>query len=123
MANRVDPELEALIRRTYERFNARDVDAVLALMHPDVDWPNAIDDTRLTGHDAIREYWTWQFERFDPRVTPIGFESLDAGLVRVRVSQELYDLEGDLVGQGEVFHDYAFRDGLIERMDIVSAEP
>ena len=119
----VDPELRALIERTYERFNARDIDAVLALMHPDVDWPNAIDDTRITGHDAIREYWTWQFARFDPRVTPIGFEALGDGRVRVRVRQELYDLQGDLVGQGEVFHDHAFRDGLIERMDIVAAEP
>jgi hypothetical protein len=118
-----DPELEATITRLYERFNARDIDAVVALMHADVDWPNALEGTRITGHDAVRAYWLGQFARFDPRVEPIGFEALEDGRTRVRVRQELYELNGDLIGQGEVFHDYAFRDGLIERMDIVPAEP
>ena len=116
------PELEDTIRRMYERFNARDVEAVLTLMHPDVDWPNALEGTRIAGHDAVREYWRDQFSRFDPRVEPVGFEDLDDGRIRVRVHQSLYELNGDLIGQGEVFHDYAFRDGLIERMDIVAAE-
>ena len=53
---------------------------------------------------------------------PLGFESLGEARVRVRVEQSVYDLAGDLTGQGEVFHDYAFRDGLIERMDVVAAE-
>jgi hypothetical protein len=118
-----DPELEATIRRMYERFNAREVDEAIGLMHADVDWPNALDGTRIAGHDAVREYWLGQFAQFDPRVTPVGFEDLGDGRVRVRVNQELYELNGDLIGQGEVFHDYAFRDGLIERMDIVPAEP
>jgi ketosteroid isomerase-like protein len=33
----------ALLRRAYDAFNARDVDAVLALLQPDVDWPNAME--------------------------------------------------------------------------------
>jgi ketosteroid isomerase-like protein len=118
----VDSELRALIARLYEHFNAREIEAVIALMVPDVDWPNALEGTRITGHDAVREYWLGQFAQFDPRVAPIGFEALGDGRVRVRVRQELYELNGDLIGQGEVFHDYAFRDGLIERMDIVTAE-
>ena len=122
MPDAVDPDLQALIRRTYEHFNAREIDAVLALMHADVDWPNALEATRITGHDAIREYWLGQFAAFDPRVEPIGFEDLGDGRVRVRVHQSLYDLQGDLIGQGEVFHDYSFRNGLIERMDIVAAD-
>ena len=122
MANEVDPRLEAKLRRTYELFNARAIDEVLALTRPDVDWPNAVEGTRITGHDAVREYWRWQFDRFDPRVEPLGFETLGDGRVRVRVHQSLYDLNGDLVGQGEVFHDYSFCDGLIDRMDIVATE-
>ena len=118
----IDPDLERTLRRTYELFNARDIEGVLALMHPDVDWPNALEGTRLTGHDAVREYWCGQFAAFDPRVEPLGFEELGDGRVRVRVHQSLYELNGDLIGQGEVFHDYALREGLIERMDIVAAE-
>lgn len=122
MSAPVDPQLEATLRRTYERFNARAIDDVLALMHPDVDWPNALEGTRISGHDAVRAYWLRQFAEFDPRVEPLGFEDLGEGRVRVRVHQSLYDLEGDLVGQGEVLHDHTFRDGLIERMEIVAAE-
>jgi len=40
---------EELLRRAYEAFNARDLDAALALMHRDVDWPNAIDGGRVRG--------------------------------------------------------------------------
>jgi hypothetical protein len=31
-----------MLERTYAAFKARDVDAVLAAMHPDVDWPNGV---------------------------------------------------------------------------------
>ena len=30
---------EQLLRRAYEAFNARDIEAAIVLMHPDVDWP------------------------------------------------------------------------------------
>ena len=61
-------EHEELLRRAYEAFNARDVDAVLALMHPDVDWPNGMEGGRVLGRAAVREYWTRQFEMIDSRV-------------------------------------------------------
>ena len=32
-------DLERLLGRIYEAFNRRDVDTVLAAMHPAVDWP------------------------------------------------------------------------------------
>jgi len=34
-------EVRSLLEGAYEAFNRRDVDAVLAGMAPDVDWPNA----------------------------------------------------------------------------------
>src|SRR5262245_9665349 len=34
----VPRELETLLRGAYAAFNARDVDAVIAVLHPDVDW-------------------------------------------------------------------------------------
>jgi hypothetical protein len=32
-------EREALLRTIYAAFNARDIDAVLESMHPEIDWP------------------------------------------------------------------------------------
>lgn len=54
-------------------FNARHLDAALEGVHPDVDWPNAIDGGRLRGHEEVREYWTRQFETTDARVKPQAF--------------------------------------------------
>ena len=63
---------EQLIRDLYASFNARDIEAVLAHLHPDVDWPNAWENGRLRGHAAVRDYWTRQFAAIDGHVEPIS---------------------------------------------------
>ena len=50
--------IEDLITKTYAAFNARDIESVLAVMHPDVDWPNGWEGERVRGHDEVRKYWT-----------------------------------------------------------------
>ena len=65
-------ELEALLRRTYAAFNARDVDAVIAVLHSDVDWPNAWEGGRVRGHAAVRSYWARQLEAIDKSITAAG---------------------------------------------------
>jgi ketosteroid isomerase-like protein len=50
--------IEDLITKTYAAFNARDIESVLAVMHPDVDWPNGWERGRVRGHDEVRKYWT-----------------------------------------------------------------
>jgi ketosteroid isomerase-like protein len=67
----VSPDVAALLHRSYDAFNRRDISAVLATLHRDVDWPNMIDGGRIVGHDAIREYWTRQFHSIDPHVEPL----------------------------------------------------
>src|SRR5262245_3444913 len=62
---------EDLLRRTYDAFNARDVDTVLTVMHPDVVWPNAMEGGCVLGHAGIGEYWTRQWSIVDPHVEPL----------------------------------------------------
>ena len=111
-------DAERIIRRAYTAFNARDIDAALATMAPDVDWPNAIEGTRLVGHDAVRAYWEGQFREFSPHVEPVGFRTLDGGRVAVDVDQTVRPLDGDVISEERVVHVYAFRDGLVARMEI-----
>lgn len=66
-------EHEVVLRRAYRAFNARDIDAAVALMHRDVDWANGLEGGRVLGRDAVREYWARQFETIDPRVEPQRF--------------------------------------------------
>lgn len=111
-------EEEQLLRRAYEAFNARDIDGALALMHPDVDWPNGMTGGREVGHDAVKAYWTWQFGEIDSRVEPVGFETDAEGRVVVDVHQVVRDLDGEVLSDGLVQHVYTFRDGLVTHMEI-----
>lgn len=107
-----------LLTRVYEAFNARNIDAILAVMHPEVDWPNGWEGGRMIGRQAVREYWTRQWAAIDPYVEPVGFETDEAGRTIVKVHQVVRDLEGNVVVDGEVEHVYAVEDGLIKRMEI-----
>jgi ketosteroid isomerase-like protein len=111
------PWAEDLLRRAYAAFNARDIDRALAVMHPDVDWPNGMEGGRELGHDAVRDYWTRQFGLIDSHVEPESFEDVDGKIV-VEVHQVVRDLDGALLADQQVEHVYALRDGLIARMDI-----
>lgn len=109
-----EPEL----RRIYDAFNARDIDAVLAYLHPDVDWPNAWEGGRVRGHVGVREYWTRQWQQIDSRVDAVGVRTLDDERVAVDVDLTVRDLDGALIAANRVTHVYTIRDGLIARMDV-----
>jgi len=111
-------EHEQLLRLAYEAFNARDIDAALVLMHPDVDWPNAMEGGRELGYAAVREYWMRQFRIIASHVEPQRFETDDDGRTVVHVHQVVHNLCGELVSDREVRHVYTIRDGLVERMDV-----
>ena len=67
----------ALLRRSYEAFNGRDIEAALAGMDRDVEWPNVMEGITIRGHDAVRDYWTKQFRVIESRVDPERF--IEAG--------------------------------------------
>lgn len=107
-----------VLRRIYESFNARDIDAVLAVLHPDVDWPNGWEGGRVQGREAVRDYWTRQWAAINPRVDPVGFDTDESGRTVVKVHQLVRDLEGNVVVDGMVEHVYTIEDGLVGSMEI-----
>jgi hypothetical protein len=107
-----------LLTRMYRGFNARDTDAVLAEMQPDVEWPQAFLGGYVQGQAAVRAYWAKQWSEIDPHVEPTGFELLPDGRVAVTVHQVVHDLAGKLLIDTTLHHIYQVRDGLIARMDI-----
>jgi hypothetical protein len=102
----------------YEAFNRRDIDAVLAKMSDDVDWPNAWKGGRLVGRESVRDYWTAQWAEIDPRVEPLSVNERSDGTLAVRVKQVVRSPDGELLAEGEVVHGYRMRGGLIARMDV-----
>jgi ketosteroid isomerase-like protein len=108
----------ALLQKTYAAFNARDLDGALAVMHPNVTWPNGMEGGNVYGHGGIREYWTRQWAMIDPSVEPVRFTIADEGRVSVEVHQVVRDLTGRILKDTVVHHVYAFEDGLIKAMEI-----
>lgn len=107
-----------LIQAAYRAFNARNIDAVLALMHSNVDWPNGMEGGRVHGHAEVRDYWLRQWKILDPHVEPIGFTDVGDGQTIVDVRQVVRDRSGNLLLDRTVQHVYSIRHGLIERMEI-----
>jgi ketosteroid isomerase-like protein len=110
--------IEDLFIKTYTAFNARDIEAVLAVMHADVDWPNGWEGGRVLGHDQVRKYWTRQWKMIDPTVTPERFVIEEDGRIAVHVHQIVRDLGGNVISEGMVEHIYLIEDDLIKSMEI-----
>ena len=110
-------DAETLMRKVYAAFNAREIDAMLAVFHPQVDWANGMDGGHVHGLDAVRAYWTRQWTMIDPRVEPMRVDEAN-GVVTVEVRQTVRDLAGGVLSDGVVRHRYRLEGGLVRRMDI-----
>jgi hypothetical protein len=107
-----------LLTYLYDRFNARDLEAVLATLHDDVVWANGLEGGYVHGRAGVRRYWTRQWTVIDPHVEPIDFSMGREGEVIVDVRQVVHDREGHLLSDHRVGHCYRIADGLITRFDI-----
>ncbi len=114
-----------VLKHIYDRFNAKDIDAVLAALADDVAWANGMDGGHVHGREAVREYWTRQWAIVDPHVEAVTFDKASDGSVVVTVRQTIRDLEGrPLQDQAHglkdklVEHVFRLRDTKISRFDI-----
>jgi ketosteroid isomerase-like protein len=114
----MDDTTRSRFERLYERFNARDIDAVLQALASDVDWPNGWKGGYVHGHDEVRDYWTRQWAEIDGSVTPKSFHTQPDGRVDVTVHQVVKNLDGEVLEDTIVHHIYRLRDELVEHMEI-----
>lgn len=119
---------EQLVNRIYERFNARDIDGVLAELANDVVWANGMDGGHVHGREAVRDYWTRQWAVVSPHVQPVTVQTKDDDVIAVEVIQSVFDLNGQpLEGQTHglkdktVIHVFHLENGKIARFDIGEA--
>lgn len=112
------PSDTELLEHLYNRFNARDMEALLAAMHRDVVWANGMEGGHVYGHDGVREYWTRQWAMIDPHVEPADFSASADGTTDVNVHATVRDLKGGLLSDRMVVHIFRIEDGLITRFDI-----
>lgn len=114
-----------IIKRCYARFNARDIDGVLAVLADDVAWANGMEGGHVHGRAAVREYWTRQWAMVSPHVEPLAVTRGGDGSFVAEVLQTVRDLDGNLLtGQTHglrdktVRHIFRLEAGKIVRFDI-----
>ena len=112
-----------LIRTAYAAFNARDIPAVLATLHPQVRWSKAWEGDYAMGHNDVRDYWLRQWHELNPQVEPTGIRERADGRLEVAVHQIVRDMQGKLLFDGSVRHIYTLQDGLLKQMDIEQVSP
>lgn len=108
---------DALIVALFDAFNARDLDAARALIHPEADWPDVFSEGRLHGRDQILAMWSEQFRQFSPECFLIEMTALPDGRRRVRTNHVVRNLDGKIFTDEQATMTYKFRDGLIARID------
>lgn len=112
------PDHVDLLRRVYALFNSRDIESVLAAMHPNVVWANGMEGGHVHGRDAVRSYWERQWAVVDPHVEPVDISCDRNGELVVKVHQVVRDRAGNLLADRLVTHVFRLRNGLIQRFDI-----
>jgi ketosteroid isomerase-like protein len=123
-----DPRILEIVHSSYAAYSRGDVDAVVELMHPDVDWhppPTSVDPQPIRGREAVREYLVPNFfetQRAEPvEVTVEGNRVLVEAHVQARgagsgveiagMAWHLYEFEGERVVR---FKAYVDRDEALE---------
>jgi hypothetical protein len=114
------PDEVEVLKRLYDRFNARDMETLLSAMQEHVIWANGMEGGHVHGREGLRSYWTRQWAMIDPHVEPVEFSRGPEGEVVVEVRSVVRDLNGNLVADQLVGHVFRLDNGLVQRFDIRS---
>jgi hypothetical protein len=107
-----------LLRAADAAFDAREIDAALAVLAPDVAWPRAFTGGVARGRAEVQAYWTEQWSEIDPHVEPTAFHPEAAGRVLVHVHQVVRGRAGAGVGGEPVGHRFTTESGRIRAVEV-----
>jgi hypothetical protein len=106
-----------LLLQTYAAYDAQDVEALLARISDDVDWPDGAG--RRHGKEQVRAYWTEQWTRTRTHDESPSFSELDDGRAAVYIRQVVRSLDGSPISRGHFLQTHRIEGDLISRMDII----
>jgi NAD(P)-dependent dehydrogenase (short-subunit alcohol dehydrogenase family)/ketosteroid isomerase-like protein len=115
------PAHEDLVRRAYGAFNEREIESGVALMAPDVDWPNVPRGGFVHGQEQVRKHWREQFGQVDPRIEVEEVRETSDGRVEARVRQIVRRLDGSAVSDDALVHVFTIAGERIKRMEVKGA--
>ncbi len=109
---------QKFLQNLYDAFNKREIEKIIALMHPDVKWANGLEGGFVYGRDAVREYWTNQFKDIQAELETLKFETDENNRNVVTVHQIIKDLQGNVLADAAVHQIFTIENGLITLYEI-----
>ena len=111
---------EELVLKAYDAFNEREIEAGVALMDPEVDWPNVPKGGFVHGQDQVRAHWREQFGQADPRIEVAAIAQTGEGRVEASVRQIVRGLDGAELSDDRLLHVFTIANNHIRRMEVKS---
>jgi len=120
----VDPSNRiATLRMGFELLDRRDLDGLLALTTPDVEWPNVLDNSVLRGRKQLRAYWESLWKLAVPRVVPRDFVE-EGDHVVVAAEIEVFGPDGKSLAPPSIgIHRFTFQGNLVARLETFRSGP
>lgn len=109
---------QQFLQNLYDAFNKREIETIIAVMHPDVKWANGLEGGFVYGRDAVREYWTEQLKNIQPELEALAFERDANGREVVTTHQIIKDLQGNVLVDSTIHQIFTIEDGLISLYEI-----
>jgi hypothetical protein len=113
---------QQFLQNLYTAFNNRELETIISVMHPEVKWANGVEGGFVYGRDAVREYWTNQYQVIQVQLEPLKFEQDENNRNVVTVHQVVRDLQGNLLADTTVRQIFTIEDGSIGLYEIGETE-
>ncbi|WP_309744644.1 MULTISPECIES: nuclear transport factor 2 family protein [unclassified Chamaesiphon] len=101
------------LQNLYAAFNKGDLETIISVMHPDVKWANGVAGGFVYGRDAVREYWTNQYQVIQVQLEALKFETDENNRNVVTVHQIVRDLQGNLLVDTTVEQIFTIENGAL----------
>lgn len=111
---------EGLLNRHFEATRRRDIDGIVADMHPDIAFPDLLLGGEVVGMTAARAYFARQLEMADFDVSLMRLRPQPDDWFHADVEINLHRPDGGLWSQYKAVIAYQVRDGLIVNIDPLS---
>jgi limonene-1,2-epoxide hydrolase len=113
---------QQLLQSLYDAFNNSELETIISVMHPDVKWANGVEGGFVYGRDAVREYWTKQYQVIQVQLETLKFETDDKNRNVVTVHQIVKDLQGNLLADMTVKQIFTIENNSIVLYEIGETE-
>ncbi|MBD2091326.1 nuclear transport factor 2 family protein [Microcoleus sp. FACHB-1515] len=113
---------QQFLQNLYEAFNKGELETIISLMQPDVKWANGVEGGFVYGRDAVRDYWTNQYQVIQVQLETLKFETDEHNRDVVTVHQIVKDLQGNLLADTTIEQIFTIENGLISLYEIGETE-